>query len=175
MKVKVYLHGYLSSFHQGPIEVVADTVADAVTLVTRTLPGFKPNAYQGRHRISVVGCETYEDLYTSPKDGEVHLIPQFAGGKKGGFVQILIGAALVAVGFVTGMPWLIQAGAMMFLGGVAQFLMPSPDGEDEKKSRYLGASGNTVEIGTRIPILYGEDLVHGHYLSFNTDAIETDG
>ncbi|WP_353645775.1 hypothetical protein [Mesorhizobium sp. WSM2239] len=176
MKVKVYLHGYFANFHEGPIEVVADTVAKAVALVTRQLPGFKPNAVRGRHRVTVVGCEQIEDLYRPAKDGEVHLVPQFAGGKKGGFIQILLGAALVAVGFFIGMPWLMQVGALMFLGGIAQFLMPTPDSEDKQlKSRYLGAPGNTVEIGTRIPILYGEDLVYGHYLSFDTDAIQTDG
>jgi len=176
MKVKVYLHGYFSQFHEGPIEVVAATVAEAVTIVTRQLPGFKPNAVHGRHRARVVGCDRLEDLYRPAKDGEVHLVPQFTGGKKGGFMQILLGAALLAVGWFMGAAWLMQAGALMLLGGLAQFLMPTPDSEDQqKKSRYLGAPGNTVEIGTRIPILYGEDLIYGHYLSFDTDAIETDG
>lgn len=173
MKVKVHLHGYFSSFHKGPIEVDVETVAEAVTLVTKQLPGFKPNAVRGRHRVAIAGCERVEDLYRAPKDGEIHLVPQFAGGKKGGFLQIVLGAALVAVGFFMAMPWLMQAGALMFLGGLAQFLMPTPNSENEKKSRYLGAPGNTVEIGTRIPVLYGEDLVYGHYLSFDTDAIVT--
>ncbi len=176
MKVKVHLHGYFASFHQGPIEVVASTVAEAVSFVTRQLPGFQPNAVRGRHRAAVVGCNTIEDLYRPAEGGEIHLIPQFAGGKKGGFVQIIIGAALIAVGVFTQQAWLVQAGALMLLGGVAQFLMPTPDAEDQsKKSRYLGASGNTVEIGTRVPILYGEDLVYGHFLSFDTDALATDG
>lgn len=175
MKVKVFLHGYFAKFHQGPIEVAAATVAEAITLVTRQLTGFRPNAVNGRHRVLAVGCDKVEDLYRPAANGEVHLVPQFAGGKKGGLVQILLGAALVAVGFFTGMPWLLQAGALMFLGGVAQLLMPTPSSEDDKKSRYLGAPRNTVEIGTRIPILYGEDLVGGHYLSFDTDAIVTNG
>jgi len=178
MKVKVFLHGYFSKFHEGPIEVVANTVAEAVTLVTRQLPGFKPNAVHGRHRLTVAGCPELEDLFRPAKDGEIHLVPQFVGGKKGGFLQIVLGIALVAVGWmVPGLGWLLQAGALAILGGIAQFLMPTPDSEDtaQKKSRYLGAPGNTVEIGTRVPILCGEDLVYGHYLSFDTDAIITDG
>lgn len=173
MKVKVFLHGYFAKFHEGPIEVVASTVAEAIALVTPQLPGFRPNAVHGRHRISVVGCDKVEDLYRPAKDGEIHLIPQFAGGKKGGFLQILLGVALVAVGWFAGIGFLVQAGALAFLGGVAQMLSPAPDSEDGKKSHYLGASENTVQIGTRIPILYGEDLVAGHYLSFDTDAIRT--
>lgn len=176
MKVKVYLHGYFADFHEGPIEVNANTVAEAVTHVTRLLPGFKPNAIRGRHRVAVVGCDQVEDLYRPAKDGEIHLVPQFAGGKKGGLIQILLGAALVAVGFFAGIPWLMQVGALMFLGGLASFLMPAPDSDNkQEKSRYLGAPGNTVEIGTRIPILYGEDLIYGHFLSFDTDAIQTEG
>ncbi|RWI74785.1 hypothetical protein [Mesorhizobium sp.] len=174
MKVKVFLHGYFAKFHPGPIEVNASTVAEAVTLVTRQLPGFRPNAVRGRHRITVAGCENVENLYRPAVNGEIHLIPQFAGGKSGGFLQILLGVALVAVGWFAGIGFLLQAGALIFLGGISQLLMPAPDAEDnEKKSRYLGAPKNTVEIGTRIPILYGEDLVGGHFLSFDTDAIVT--
>lgn len=173
MKVKVFLHGYFAKFHEGPIEVVAGTVAEAIEIITPQLPGFRPNAVRGRHRISVAGCDTVEDLYRPAKDGEIHLIPQFAGGKKGGFLQILLGVALVAVGWFAGVGWLVQAGALAFLGGVAQMLSPAPDSEDSKKSHYLGAAENTVQIGTRIPILYGEDLCGGQYLSFDSDAIVT--
>ncbi|MBN7759789.1 tail assembly protein [Nitratireductor aquibiodomus] len=175
MKVKVYLHGYFAKFHEGPIEVEAETVAQAVGLVTRQLRGFQPNAVHGRHRIAIAGCDQIEDLYRPAKNGEIHLVPQFAGGKRGGFLQILLGVALVAVGWFIGATWLLQAGALMVLGGIAQFLMPTPDSEDQRKSRYLGAPGNTVEIGTRIPVLYGEDLVYGHFLSFDTDATVTSG
>ncbi|ESY35396.1 tail assembly protein [Mesorhizobium sp. C386A] len=174
MKVKVFLHGYFAKFHKGPIEVNAATVAEAIALITPQLPGFRPNAVHGRHRISVAGCDKVEDLYRPAKGGEIHLIPQFTGGKKGGYLQILLGVALVAVGWFAGIGWLLQAGALAFLGGVAQMLMPTPSSDDnQKKSHYIGASDNTVTIGTRIPILYGEDLVGGHYLSFDTDAIVT--
>lgn len=174
MLVKVHLHGYLKDFHDGPVEVFARTIYDAVAYVTRSLEGFKPNAVHGRHRVRAAGCDTIDDLYRMVEEGQdIHLMPQFCGGKKGGFLQVIVGAALFAVGLVTGMPFLMKIGAMIFLGGLAAMLSPTPESEDDKvKSRYLGAPKNTVEIGTRIPILYGETQVYGHYLSFDIDATE---
>ena len=176
MQIKVYLHGYFKEFHEGPVTVIADTIAEAVTIVTRQLPGFQPNAVQGRHRVRVSGCDNAEDVFKAPLTDEVHLVPQFSGGKSGGFLQILLGAVLLAVGFfVPGLQFLMQVGVMMILGGIASFLAPTPanDANDKDKSRYLGAPRNTVEIGTRIPILCGEYQVFGHYLSFDIDAVET--
>jgi predicted phage tail protein len=177
VKLKIHLHGYLAEFHSGPIEVMADTVAEAIESITRQLPGFKPNAIHGRHRIAVVDHDTPEAIYGTPKSDEIHIVPQFAGGKKNGLLQILIGVALVAASFIPGLnatlaSIMMSMGASMALGGIAQLLAPQPNSEDEKKSRYLGAPRNTVAIGTRIPILYGEYRVYGHYLSFDIDAKE---
>lgn len=178
MRVKVHLHGYLSEFANGPVEVMADTIAEAVEAVTRLLPSFRPNAVRGRHRIKVVGADVLEDLYKPLDKEEIHIVPQFCGGKEGGFFQMLLGVALVGVGLLLGAGGmvgglLIKVGAMMFLGGLAQLLAPQPeDNDDEKKNRYLGAPKNTVKIGTRVPILYGQTQVYGHYLSFDIDAID---
>lgn len=178
MKRRVHLHGYLAKFHDGPVEIVAETAADAVEGVTRQLAGFAPRPRLGRHRIKVVGCETREDLYRNLGDQEdIHIVPQLSGGKEGGLIQILLGVALVALGFFTGgATWfgglLIKVGAMMILGGLVQALSPQPDAEDEKqRTRYLGAPQNTVKIGTRIGILYGTDRVGGHFLSFDINAV----
>jgi len=170
---QVHLHGYFTAFHDGPIAVVAETVSDAVEAVTRQLKGFQPTV-RGRHRVKVVGHETTEALYQPLGETvDIHLVPQFAGGKSGGFIQIIIGAVLVAGSFLLPGPWapyLMATGAMLMLGGLVQLLSPAPG--EEKKSRYLGTPKNTVEIGTRIPILYGEDKVYGHYLSFDVDALK---
>lgn len=181
MKCKVYLHGYLAAFHDGPVEMMGDTVAEIIEGLTRQLPGFRPDPIHGRHRISVVGYDRIEDVFSEPKSDELHIVPQLSGGKQGGLVQILLGAALLALAFFV-MPaaWALTGivkslGAAMLLGGIAQLLAPQPNTEDEKKSRYLGAPKNTVAIGTRIPILYGEYRCYGHYLSFDVDAKETDG
>lgn len=179
----VHLHGPFSKFHDGPITVTAKNAAEVIESVTRQLPGFQPDA-RGRKRIQVVGFDTEASLYQDLDDiQELHIVPQLAGEKSGSaLTQILLGVALVGVGFALGpATWLgsfaLKAGVMMALGGLSQLLAPQPeaDKESDARTRYLGAPRNTVQIGTRIPILYGEYRVGGHYLSFDINAREFRG
>lgn len=176
---RVHLHGSLANIHQGPIEVIADTVAEAIRAVSKQLSGFSPNAINGYRRVRVVGFESVESLFTYNDVEDVHLVPQFCGGKKGGFVQILIGAALVAASFIPGnplAPLMLKVGALLIIGGLLQFFTaPARDKKDgaQNKSYYLGPPKNTVEIGTRIPILFGRRRIGGHYLSFNISSVDT--
>lgn len=181
---RVHLHGALKKIHDGPIEVVADTVAEAIRLVSLQLPGFRPNAREGRKRVQVAGCDTIESLFDSGNALEdLHVFPQFSGGKRGGFLQILVGAALIAASFLPFVgPFfssiLLKVGAMLILGGVLQmFAVPPRDARgpsgstgESNRSHYLGPPRNTVGIGTRIPILYGRRKVGGHLLSVNVSA-----
>ncbi|BCJ91772.1 hypothetical protein IZ6_25070 [Terrihabitans soli] len=118
-----------------------------------------------------------EDLYKSLQADDLHILPQLTGGKSGGFVQILIGAALVAASFIPGINavaagMIMKVGALLILGGLAQMLAPAPldDQSEQDRSRYLGSPRNTVQIGTRIPILYGRFRVYGHFLSFDINS-----
>lgn len=178
---RIHLHGSLKSIHPEVIELHAATVAEALQAITRQLKGFAGNAVTGPLRVKVAGFETVESLIAPSDARDLHLFPQLNGGKNGGFFQVLIGAVLIAASFIPGVgttlgPILLKVGIMMVLGGVLQFFnTPKRDNKDsvEKKSHYLGAPKNTVEIGTRIPILCGEDKIGGHYLSFNIDAVDT--
>jgi predicted phage tail protein len=185
-RVKVFLHGYLRQFlnQEDYIEVEAETPAKAIEHITRVLPGFHPRLKEGPHRIAVVGHREPETLFAPLIVDTLHIVPQFMGGKSGGYIQIAIGAALVAAGislyFIPGgqafaaavSPYLFSLGGALILGGLQQLLSPTPSSDDkEKKSRYLGAPKNTVDIGTRIPILYGEHQVYGHFLSFDISAL----
>lgn len=186
MLVDVVLHGSLRKFHEGPIRVSAETAKEAIEAVTNQLPGFRPDPINGRKRITVVDHDTLDKLVAPLKTNVLHIFPQFNGGKQGGFLQILIGAALIGLAFVTGGTslalgpltfnignTLFGIGAMMVLGGIMQFLAPTPKTDKENKSRYLGSPKNTTAIGTRIPIIYGEDRVGGQYLSFDISAVDT--
>lgn len=176
MRVKVQLHGSLKAIHPDPIYVNVETAAEAVEAVTRQLEGFKPDV-NGRKRIRIVGFHTIEDLYSELKTDVLDIVPQLNGGKQGGFVQILLGAALVAASFFVPGIWssfLLSMGASMALGGIASLLAPAPEADKSKQveTRYLGSPGNTVKIGTRIPIIYGMDRAYGHYLSFDISALD---
>ncbi|GBU16864.1 MULTISPECIES: hypothetical protein [Methylobacterium] len=176
---RIHLHGALKSIHPGILEIHAATPAEALKAISRQIPGFGGNAITGPLRVKVAGLETVEELISPGGPQDLHIFPQLNGGKNGGFFQIIIGAVLVAASFVTGPvlgPILLKLGILMVLGGILQmFNTPKRDNKDapEKKNHYLGAPKNTVEIGTRIPILCGQDRVGGHYLSFQIDAVDT--
>lgn len=177
---RIHLHGSLKSIHPEVIEVHAPSVAEALKAITRQIRGFAGNAITGPLRIKVVGHETIESLIAPSDTQDLHLFPQLNGGKNGGFFQILLGVVLIAASFIPGLnafaPILLKVGIMMVLGGILQlFNTPKRDNKDstEKKSHYLGSPKNTVDVGTRIPILCGEDKVGGHYLSFQIDAVDT--
>jgi len=161
--------------------VEGDTVAKILELVSRQHPAFTPDPIKGHTRVKVVGFETKDSLYQELGDLEViHIVPQLNGGKSGGFLQILLGVALVAVGFFAfgATTWIgsmmMKVGAIAALGGIAGLLAPTPetDSQQSKQSGYLGAPRNTTQIGTRIPILYGEFKVYGHILAYDINALE---
>jgi predicted phage tail protein len=175
--VTVHLHGAFREFHPGPITIFANTVAEAIESITRQLPGFAPRPKAGPHRLRVVGHESIERLYEPLTVDRLDIVPQLNGGKKGGFTQVLIGAALVAASFIPGLnaavaSFAFSLGGALLLGGLSQLLAPTPSSEeDTHRSRYLGAPKNTVKIGQTIPILYGRAQVFGHVLSFDVTGL----
>lgn len=183
----IHLHGPFAYYHDGPIEVMGDTIAEIVEAVTRQVKGFDPDPINGRKRISVVGYDTEESLYQDVSENELHIVPQMIGSKDNAVLtQIVLGSVLVGVGLAMGTTGpgallgsiAIKIGALMILGGLSQMLSPQPEADkssDVSRTRYLGTPKNTVQIGTRIPILYGEDRVYGHYLSFDINAREFKG
>lgn len=193
-RVKIVLHGHLKDLYPEEIYMSGHSVSEVINGMCKATDAFNPRPGTGRHAISVVGFNTVESL-TEPLPAdteELHLVPTMAGGKKGGFFQIVLGVVMIAaaiylgpgvtafggafqVGGVGG--FLFSSGLSMVLGGLMAFLSPTPkadsysnDVADPEASKYLGASQNTVKIGTRIPIPYGRNKLFGHYLSFDVDA-----
>lgn len=165
-------------------ELVGNTVAEVLEGLTRQLPELQPDPFTGRKVIGVEGFDTIESLYQNLEpEQELFVFPVFEGDKSK-FTQVLVGAALIAVGLFSPLnamtvangavnvgKYVAQMGFMMLLGGVAQMLAPVPEvDKNEGSSKYLGTPRNTVQIGTRIPILYGEYRWGGHYLSFDINA-----
>lgn len=187
---KIHFHGYLREIFPEPLELAVETVEELFKALSAQTKALHPKPGQERHVLRVVGFDNAEDLFKPTDKEELHIVPAFAGGKSG-FIKVALGVALVAAAIA--MPANIAGlavvegvtigsiawglGASLLLGGLLELLSPAPKmdlgGEqDPEASKYLGAPKNTVEIGTRIPILYGEHMVHGHFLSFNVDAKE---
>jgi predicted phage tail protein len=187
--VKITLHGSLAKFQQGVIEVIASTPYEAIKAMCRNYPQFHNLLLDDRPQAQVLGYQTVGSLQNNLISDELHLVPAFcgAGGKTGGFIQIVIGAALIAAsvfylgpaGFAMGASIAMGAGVSMVLGGIMTMMTPVPNRDsgqegatDPDASKYLGSTVNTVRVGTRIPILYGEYKVGGHYISFDIQAID---
>lgn len=179
--ITLVLHGaFAPLLPGGRLEVAARTVLEAIRIVFVQLAEEHPEA---RRRARALGWTDTARL-TAPvgDDVEVHVVPEFLGGKDGGaFIQIGLGTALTAVGIALALtpggqafaPVFLSMGVSMMLGGVVQLMMGAPEtpkSKGDKSSNYLGTPGNTTASGTRIPIMFGRCQAYGHYLSFNIQA-----
>ena len=105
----------------------------------------------------------------------IHIVPKVigSGGKSGGWLQVIAGAVMVAVGVMTswaGGGALVAAGIGLMVGGVSSLLMPTPtvDNQNEdgnKPNNGFGGAVTTVAQGNPVPILYGEREVGGFIAS----------
>lgn len=179
MKRKIILHGQLKDLYDETIEVTSDTIAEAM----RALQQIEILKSTGPHPVYIEGVDDEISLYGVSEMSEIHVYPMTEGSGSNPLAQILIGVTLIAVGiFAPGIAagllsqsQLIIAGGLLVTGGLLQLLAPAPTIEEDKESKYIGASANTTAIGTRIPITYGFQKIYGHFLNFDVDAIDFDG
>ena len=186
MRVKLY--GGLQKLAPPGLEGIdfqVENVKQCVEAFSFQCPGFQ----RERPVVQIKGVENEHDVLRTDLD-VLHIMPAFIGGKRGGFLQILIGAVLIAAsyfvpgGFLIGKvalsTILFNAGLSLALSGVLALMAPKPpsstpfQGDNTEGSKYLAAQGNTTRIGTRIPIGYGRQKVYGHILSYNVTAAESD-
>lgn len=179
----IILHGYLRDLHPDPIEVEANSAAEAISAL-QLIPALAGELGEKRHHVVVEGFASRDALYDRRPIKTLNIRPVMQGSGRAGVGQIIIGVALIVVGVLTAPAGgfagistgaFYLSGAMMVLGGVLQLLAPQPKLDTNEKSRYLGTGKNTVAIGTRIPMIYGRVKAYGHYISFDIDAGRFDG
>ena len=188
MRRRLILHGHLKDLCPEVIEVIADTAAEAFNALCKLKKNlFRPNLIEGtRPVVRIVGFDTVESLFEKSDAQDLHIVPAFTGGKSG-FVKILIGAAFIAAMFIPGVNVAVAGvlgsigltsstvflmGAGLVLGGLIQILFPVKVADQTlDENNYLGAPGNSVKIGTPIPLLFGRHKAWGQYLSYDTDAV----
>ena len=194
-RVKLVLHGYLKDLYPEDFYIDAESPAEAINGFCKQTKAFDVPLNEEKHQIRVHNFDT-EDMLYAPfpiNTSELHLVPDVRGGKGGGFFKVVLGAVLIAAAVITGgtslaaltavgtlSGTLFSLGVSLVLGGLLELISPAPEMDtgafgidsqaDPESSKYLGASQNTVKIGTRIPLLYGRHEAFGHYLSFNVDA-----
>ncbi len=148
-----------------------------------TLPGFERALLgdDGNARyVCLLGKRTLgEDQLGLPAGNEeIRIAPVIRGSKRGGLLQTILGAALIALAIWNPMGW-VALGAqgamgttMMFgmgfslaMGGITQMLTPQQRGLSTRDSPDNGASYNfngpvnTTAEGNPVPVLYGEMFV----------------
>lgn len=182
----IYFHDSLKEKFPEPIKVEARSVYEALTAL-QLRDEFNPKKVEERYPCRVEGFDSMDALKDETLVQEIHLYPVVlnASGDNGSWIQIIIGIILIVVAWYLPTTWgyvasvLYATGFSMVLGGVIQLLTPQPKmdgaGSAEDRSKYLGSRGNTVAIGTPIPIVLGRRKVWGHYLSFNVDAGDING
>ena len=176
---RIELHGILADKFGKSFELDVSSPREACTALSYQIDGFK-NFMMTAHE-SGLFFAVYNDDENIGEDeidndtgaSVIRIVPEIvgAGGGVGGWLQVIAGAALVAVGvFVPGMQWAIGAGAGLVIGGAASLLMPTPNIEQQdeagnKASYAFGGAITTVAQGNPVPVLLGEREIGGFVIS----------
>lgn len=119
-------------------------------------------------------------------DTHFHVVPLFlGGGGEGGTQQLLLGAALIGIGFmmpgstiILGMSikaMVMKMGVSMVISGVMGMIMKTPkpsvtgaqttDSEARIENKIFQGLQNTTQSNIPVPIIYGRTRVGGQFVS----------
>lgn len=181
----IKLHGVLAEEFGKEYYLDVETILEATYALGIQIKEFKRfmlEAEQKGLKFAVYADEITEARNVSEEELDhytgasvIHIVPKVVGaGGDGGFFQMIAGAVLIGLSFVPFLapisPYLMSAGIGLMVGGVASFLMPSPDieGKDpegNKPSNGFGGAITTVAQGNPVPVLYGEREIGGFIVS----------
>lgn len=125
-----------------------------------------------------------EDDFERGGAREIRIVPVLGGNKRGGTLQTVLGAVLIAIayfnpfGYFSGpaVSAMYAAGAANVAGGVMQMLSPqakglSQSGAPENLPSYaFGSAKNTTASGNPVPICIGERRWGGAIISASIEA-----
>lgn len=180
---EIRLYGELGKRFGRVHRMAVANAAEAVRALRANFPGFERailevapayRVFVGTHRLADA-----DELRAPSGDREIIRIAPALSGAKAGLGQVIIGAVLIAAAVVgtvifPGNPvsaYLMQAGVVMILGGVAQMLSPQPESTDpnerpENKPSYaFSGPVNTTAQGHPVPVGYGRMIVGSAVIS----------
>lgn len=176
----ILLYGQLRQFGR-TFRISVRTPVEAVRALCVQVPGFErflSNAKSRGIEFAVFREKTNlrEKELGFAGDGDIRIAPVITGSKRGGVLQTVIGAVLIAVSFFTF--WappvsagLFASGVGMVAGGVIQMLSPQASGlktsaAPENTPGYaFGSAKNTTASGNPVPLCYGRRRVGGAIIS----------
>ncbi|MBF1859128.1 tail assembly protein [Pseudomonas aeruginosa] len=173
----IKLYGALRQFGREYRMLVGST-AEAIKALCVQIPGierFLANAhlrgmefavFRGKRNVS-------QDELQFGGSEEIRIAPVMRGRKRGGLVQTIVGAALIAASYVFPViaPYALPAGIGMVAGGVIQMLSPQAQGlkqsaaPENLPSYAFGSARNTTASGNPVPICYGKRRWGGAIIS----------
>ena len=146
------------------------------------LPGFQTELMTSKERGISYACFLgkanigKDDLQLSGGGEDIRIAPVLAGAKSGGFLQTVLGIALIAGSFL--IPGLglfaapmLNLGISMAIGGVVQMLSPqqaqssAADKAENAASYVINGPVNTTAQGNPVPVLYGRMVVGSAVIS----------
>lgn len=160
--------------------IAVSSTAEAVRALCVMLPGFNRELMTSRDRGIVYACFLGKrnigqgELTLAGGTEDIRISPRIAGAKSGGFLQIILGVALIAASFIPGVGAfavpLLSMGASMAIGGVLQMLVPqqstaSAADVDNGASYNFNGPVNTTAQGNPVPVLYGRMIVGSSVIS----------
>ena len=161
---------------KGFLEVPFDvsSVQEAVHALTSQIKGTYRAIRQGEFLVFAddVQLEENETGFDLGTVSRIRIVPVPVGSKSNGVFKVVLGVALLGVGFAVGAAGtflgigkatFMTMGAGMLLNGIGQMLSPSPSmsiGDSEKadsKTSYLFSGAvNVCEEGNCVPVVYGK-------------------
>lgn len=163
--------------------------AEAVRALCTLVDGFEDAIREGEYRVTVLRDKAditidEEALHLSFGDATGMRIEPVVGGAKKGLGKIILGIALIGVAFwaapaILGMQAgaasaaqitiggisatkIASLGALMALQGASTLLTPTPtapQSADQQESYLLDATGNLLEQGNPVAVVFGEAFV----------------
>lgn len=196
MMREVVLHGALGAEFGERFRVDVETVQEAVHALTCQIRGLYRAILRGEFQVIADETAYFDELEVILSLGKVekiHIVPVPAGSKRAGVLKVILGVALIGIGFAVG--WgntighgllagmsgktFMMLGAGFFLNGVGQMMSPSPTLESNEKPNdrpsYLFSSPvNIGEEGNCLPVAYGAPYCSTLTVSsgYDTEGVE---
>lgn len=164
---------------------------DACRALGATLPGFDEEIRRldrlgMRFAIFRNGRNIGQDEFERGGAREVRIVPIAEGSKRSGSFQTVLGAVLIAVGFVLSFtplaaasPFFYKVGASFMISGALQMLSPQAKGlmqsgaPENLPSYAFGGAKNTTASGNPVPLCIGRRRWGGAVISASIEAQDT--
>ena len=188
---KVKLYGELADFvgHK-ELDAVINSTADARRFLVTNFPKLEAHMADRYYQVLVDDYEIgEEDIHNPIGKSDISIVPVIAGAG-GGTRKLLLGAALIGIGFAVGggvfgpalaknlgaISFVKNVGFALALQGVTEMLFPLPqpqdfsNEEDPRISFSFSGVQNTSRAGTSHPIVYGEIVTGSVVISAGIDT-----